>query len=60
MSVPPNFRWQQFLERTFPAYHDGKNVKSEEEGVVCHVGSPLRKAYTDEAIGYCRNEKEKS
>jgi hypothetical protein len=40
LSVPPNFRWQQFLERKFPAYYDGKSpVKSEEEGLVCHVKS---------------------
>ena len=37
ISVPPNFRWQQFLERRFPAYYpEEKIVKTEadEEGIV--------------------------
>jgi len=33
LSVPPHFRWQQYLERTFPAYYEGRSFKSEEEGV---------------------------
>lgn len=40
LSVPPHFRWQQFLERKFPAYYESeKTVKREadDEGDVSHV-----------------------
>lgn len=39
--MPPNFRWQQFLERKFPAFYEGaRTVKKEadDEGDVSHVG----------------------
>lgn len=41
-SVPPNFRWQQLLERTFPAYYDGEVIvkrEADDEGEVGHVCS---------------------
>jgi hypothetical protein len=53
ISVPPNFRWQQFLERRFPAYYEGeKTVKNEadDEGDVGHVEVKFRMGYGLELI----------
>jgi thiamine kinase-like enzyme len=41
LTVPPNFRWQQFLERRFPAYYDGERTvkrEADDEGDVSHEG----------------------
>jgi hypothetical protein len=45
LTCPPNFHWQQFLERTFPAYHTYPSIHNEKEGI------PLDEKRRDSNVG---------